>query len=406
MPPLANHDVLEHATHPHTNLIPHKTIISNEDFPVTAFVNDIIKDGIKRGASDIHFEPYESFYRIRLRIDGVLYEIARPEINLAPRLTARIKIMAGLDISEKRIPQDGRCKIEVDEKKSISIRVNTCPTLFGEKVVLRLLDVHTAKIGVEHLGFTAAQQTLFLETINKHQGMLLVTGPTGSGKTMTLYSALHLLNSAEKNISSAEDPVEIYLPGINQVQINPKTGLTFATALRAFLRQDPDIIMVGEIRDQETAEIAIKAAQTGHFVLSTLHTNSATETLTRLANIGVEAFNIATSINLVIAQRLLRRLCEQCKIPHTGFSTHDFSASDYFQAVGCEHCTAGYQGRIGIFEMLPISLAMSNIIMQRGSSQDLQRQAEQEGFMSLQQMALNLAKMGITSLAEVNRVTG
>jgi type IV pilus assembly protein PilB len=366
---------------------------NSNDFTVINFVNNVIKEGITRGASDIHFEPYETTYRIRLRIDGVLYEINRPEIALAPRLTARIKIMAGLDISEKRIPQDGRCQLELAAQKSINIRISICPTLFGEKVVLRLLDAHTTDLGIEQLGLSTLQQQIFLNNIHKQQGMILVTGPTGSGKTMTLYTALQLLNDSEKNISSAEDPVEIHLPGINQVQINTKTNLTFATALRAFLRQDPDIIMVGEIRDQETAEIAVKAAQTGHLVFSTLHTNSAAETLSRLANMGIENFNIATSINLVIAQRLLRRLCDHCK-------------TACYKAVGCNQCTAGYQGRIGIFEILPISAAISKIILASGSAQDIEQQAIREGLINLRQAALDLAKTGITSLTEANRITG
>ena len=372
---------------------------ADNDFPIINFVNNIIKEGIERNASDIHFEPYEARYRIRMRIDGVLYETNQPDTILAPRLTARIKIMAALDISEKRLPQDGRCKLELTPQQSISLRISTCPTLFGEKVVLRLLDVQTTQLGIEQLGFSSAQRQIFLTNIYKQQGMILVTGPTGSGKTMTLYTALQLLNHTEKNISSAEDPVEIYLPGINQVQINNKTGLTFATALRAFLRQDPDIIMLGEIRDHETAEIAIKAAQTGHLVLSTLHTNSATETLNRLANIGIEAFNIATSINLVIAQRLVRRLCIHCKVPQV-------NEPRFYEATGCNHCTAGYHGRIGIFEMLPISPAISKIILAQGSAQDIEQQALKEGLINLRSIALNLVEMGVTSLTEVNRVTG
>jgi type IV pilus assembly protein PilB len=372
---------------------------ADNDFPIINFVNNIIKEGIERNASDLHFEPYETTYRIRMRIDGVLYGVNQPDVMLAPRLTARIKIMAALDISEKRLPQDGRCKLELTPQQSISLRISTCPTLFGEKVVLRLLDVQTTQLGVEQLGFSSRQQQIFLENIYKQQGMILVTGPTGSGKTMTLYTALQLLNNTEKNISSAEDPVEIYLPGINQVQINNKTGLTFATALRAFLRQDPDIIMLGEIRDHETAEIAVKAAQTGHLVLSTLHTNSATETLNRLASIGIESFNIATSINLVIAQRLLRRLCSHCKVPHV-------NDSRFYEASGCNYCTAGYHGRIGIFEMLPISAAISKIILEQGSAQDIEQQAVKEGLITLRSAALNLAETGVTSLTEVNRVTG
>lgn len=371
-----------------------------DDFPVINFVNNIIHEGITRGASDIHFEPYENTYRIRMRIDGVLYAVNQPDSLLAPRLTARIKIMAGLDISEKRLPQDGRCKLELEAKKSISLRISICPTLFGEKIVLRLLDAHATHLGIEQLGFSPAQEQIFLTNITKQQGMILVTGPTGSGKTMTLYTALQLLNNSEKNISSAEDPVEIYLPGINQVQINTKTGLNFATALRAFLRQDPDVIMLGEIRDYETAEIAVKAAQTGHLVLSTLHTNSAVETLSRLANMGIEAFNVATSINLVIAQRLLRRLCNHCKQPQI------IDELTFYTAGKCPQCTGGFQGRIGIFEILPISTELSKIILSQGSVQDIEQRAKQEGLVTLRESALESVRLGITSLAEANRVTG
>jgi type IV pilus assembly protein PilB len=389
--------------------------LSTADFPVVRFINKIILDSLARHASDIHFEPFENAYRIRLRIDGILHEVSQPDANLAPRLAARLKIMSGLDISERRIPQDGRFKLNLSTGKSVGFRVNTCPTLFGEKIVLRILDPHAAKIGIDKLGFAAPQKKMFVDALDKTQGMILVTGPTGSGKTVTLYTALHYLNNSTKNISTAEDPVEIYLPGVNQVNINVKTGLDFAAALRAFLRQDPDIIMVGEIRDQETAEIAIKAAQTGHLVFSTLHTNSAAETLTRLANMGIAGFNIATTVNLVIAQRLVRCLCEQCKRPHTldesmllahGFKIEDILSLKLFQAVGCNACNAGYKGRLGVFEVLRISPAISDLIMRHGTSIDIMQQALTEGMTTLRQDAVDKVRQGLTSLDEINRVLG
>ncbi len=341
--------------------------INPADFPVVRFINKIILDAIRKRASDIHFEPYENIYRIRLRIDGILYQVAEPGAHLAPRLSTRLKIMAGLDISERRIPQDGRFTLNFTAEKTISFRVSTCPTLLGEKIVLRILDSHNMKLDITELGFNEAQKKLFLDAIHRPQGMILVTGPTGSGKTVTLYTALSLLNSVQKNISTAEDPVEIHLPGINQVHINTKTGLTFSTALRAFLRQDPDIIMVGEIRDQETAEISIKAAQTGHLVLSTLHTNSAEATLTRLKNMGVESFNMTDSLNLIIAQRLVRRLCEHCKGAH------------------CAECQQGYKGRVGVFEFLPFN-----------------KDFKKEDFIPLYQDGLDKVKNGITTMEEIN----
>lgn len=384
------------------------------DFPVVRFINKIILDSINRNASDIHFEPFETAYRIRIRVDGVLYELAQPDSALAPRLSARLKVMAGLDISERRVPQDGRFKINLGKGKTIGFRVNTCPTLFGEKIVLRILDPTTVQVGVDGLGFEEAQKSLFLETINKNQGMILVTGPTGSGKTVTLYTALNLLNSAEANISTAEDPVEIYLPGINQVNINPKTGLDFSSVLRAFLRQDPDIIMLGEIRDHETAEIAMKAAQTGHLVLSTLHTNSAAETLTRMENMGTASFNIATSVSLVIAQRLVRQLCQHCKqtvklndsvLIKQGFAENELADLVIYKAMGCDQCTAGYRGRIAIFEMLKITSDISDIIMNDGSSVDIHNKAIDNGMIDLRHAGLNKVRQGLTTLEEINRVT-
>ncbi|RMD70095.1 MAG: type IV-A pilus assembly ATPase PilB, partial [Gammaproteobacteria bacterium] len=345
------------------------------DAPIVRYVNKILIDAIKRGASDIHFEPYEKLCRVRYRIDGVLYEVATPPVTLSDRLVARVKVMANLDISERRIPQDGRIKLRLSRSHAIDFRVNTCPTLFGEKVVLRILDPSSAQIGIDALGFEPDQKETFLQYIHRPQGMILVTGPTGSGKTVTLYTALNILNTPEKNISTAEDPVEIYVNGINQVHINPKVGLTFAEALRAFLRQDPDIIMVGEVRDLETADIAIKAAQTGHLVLSTLHTNDAPQTLTRLVNMGVPPYNIAASVNLIIAQRLARKLCNHCKLPlripreellREGFHEEEVDKIKIYRPVGCDQCTHGYKGRTGIFQVMPVSETMGRIIMEGG----------------------------------------
>lgn len=394
---------------------------ASKDAPIVRFVNKILLDSIKNGASDIHFEPYEKAYRIRSRIDGILQEIAKPPSNLASRLSARLKVMSQMDISERRIPQDGRIKMKISKKRAIDFRVNTLPTLWGEKIVLRILDPSSAKMGVEALGFSEFQKEMYLSTLHRPQGMVLVTGPTGSGKTVSLYTGLNILNTEERNISTAEDPVEINLEGINQVHVNSKVGLTFAEALRAFLRQDPDVVMVGEIRDLETAEIAIKAAQTGHMVLSTLHTNSAPETLTRLRNMGVPAFNIATSVSLIIAQRLGRRLCESCKTPISlpkatlseegfsiegGFTEQELDALNLFEANhdGCNKCNRGYKGRVGIYEMLAMSPEIAEVIMENGNSLDILKVANTQDFQSLRRSGLKKVAEGITSLEEMNRV--
>ncbi|MCP5158790.1 MAG: type IV-A pilus assembly ATPase PilB [Gammaproteobacteria bacterium] len=385
-----------------------------DDAPVVRFINQVILQAINRGASDIHFEPYEKIYRVRFRQDGMLDEAYKPPVTMAPRLAARLKIMAQLDIAERRVPQDGRLKLYLTKQRAIDFRVNTMPTLYGEKVVLRLLDPSSAQMGIDALGYEERQKELFLKAIHKPQGMVLVTGPTGSGKTVSLYTALNILNTAEVNISTAEDPVEINLPGINQVNVNPKVGMTFASALRAFLRQDPDIVMVGEIRDLETAEIAIKAAQTGHMVLSTLHTNSAPQTLNRLMNMGVAAYNIASSVTLIIAQRLGRRLCAHCKeaiqIPaeeliHQGFREEELENLTIYKAVGCDQCNRGYKGRVGIYEVMPLSEDMGRIIMGGGNSIQIAEQARREGINDLRQSGLNKVRMGLTSLEEINRVT-
>lgn len=388
---------------------------NNDDAPVVKFVNKILVDAIKKGVSDIHFEPYEREYRIRYRQDGILSEIAAPPVSLSSRITSRIKIMSSLDISERRIPQDGRFKLKLSRNRSIDFRVSTCPTIGGEKVVMRILDPGSTRLGIEALGFSHKQQEYFLHCIEKPQGMILVTGPTGSGKTVTLYTALNILNTKEVNISTAEDPVEIKVPGINQVNINPKAGLTFSGTLRSFLRQDPDIIMVGEIRDLETAEISVKAAQTGHLVLSTLHTNSAAETLTRLLNMGVPSFNIASSVSLIIAQRLARKLCDTCKtirddvtpqsLIELGFSEEDSKTVKMHTAVGCNLCTQGYRGRIGLFEVMLMSKTIGQIIMSGGNSLDILKQAQLEGMLTIYQSGLVKIKQGITTMEEVNRVT-
>ena len=388
---------------------------SEDDAPIVKYINKVLVDAVRKGASDLHFEPYEKKYRIRFRIDGILYEIATPPVNLANRFSARLKVMARLDIAERRLPQDGRIKLRLAKNKSIDLRVSTLPTMWGEKVVLRILDSSAASLNIDMLGFDDKQKKLYLDTLAKPQGMILVTGPTGSGKTVSLYTGLNILNTSELNISTAEDPVEINLPGINQVQINPKAGLSFASALRSFLRQDPDVVMVGEIRDLETAEIAIKAAQTGHLVLSTLHTNSATETLTRLLNMGVPAFNVASSVTLIMAQRLARRLCPHCKQSHNipdnellemGYTQQEVSEGiTLYKPVGCEECSNGYKGRVGIYEMLPMSESIANLIMEGGNSLQIADMAIKEGMMTLYRSGLEKARMGITSLAEVNRVT-
>jgi type IV pilus assembly protein PilB len=386
-----------------------------DDAPVVRYVNKILLDAINAGASDIHFEPYERNYRIRFRQDGMLSEKASPPINIAARLSARLKVMARMNIAERRVPQDGRIKLALSKNRAIDFRVNTCPTLYGEKIVLRILDSSAAQLGPESLGFEEDQLEMFMEAIKKPYGMILVTGPTGSGKTVSLYTALNILNDPEVNISTAEDPVEIQVAGINQVNVNPKTGLTFAEALRAFLRQDPDIVMVGEIRDLETAEIAVKAAQTGHLVLSTLHTNDAPQTLTRLANMGVPPFNIASSVNLIMAQRLARRLCEHCKEPEElpkealleeGFTEQDIAEGfTVYKPVGCDKCTKGYKGRVGIFQVMPVSEATGRIIMEGGNSLDIADQAAKEGIRDLRKSGLRKVKAGLTSLEEINRVT-
>lgn len=385
-----------------------------DDAPVVRFINQMLLSAIKKGASDLHFEPYEKSYRVRFRIDGVLQNMANPPLGLAPKLSARLKIMSNLDISERRIPQDGRIKLKVSKTKAIDFRVNSLPTLFGEKIVLRILDPSSAKMGIDALGYEEDQKELYMTALSKPQGMILVTGPTGSGKTVSLYTGLNILNQEGTNISTAEDPVEINLDGINQVNVNNKVGLDFTAALRSFLRQDPDIIMVGEIRDLETAAIAIKAAQTGHMVLSTLHTNSAAETLTRMLNMGVPSFNLATTINLIIAQRLARRLCNSCKQPadlpaevleKEGFTDDILKDATLYKPVGCSNCTKGYKGRVGIYEVVRITPAISRIIMEEGNSLQLGKAFEQEGFNSLRKSGLVKVASGVTSLEEVNRVT-
>ena len=386
-----------------------------EDAPVVRFVNKVLLDAIKRGASDIHFEPYEKIFRVRTRLDGVLSEVALPPIALAKKVIARLKVMSRMDIAERRVPQDGRIKMRLSKNRAIDFRVNTCPTLFGEKVVLRILDPASAKLGIDALGYDEKQKALYLKHLAKPYGMILVTGPTGSGKTVSLYTGLNILNTVDRNISTAEDPAEINLVGINQVNVNPKVGLTFATALRAFLRQDPDIIMVGEIRDIETAEIAIKAAQTGHLVLSTLHTNDAPKTLSRLVDMGVKPYAIATSVSLIIAQRLARKLCPNFKevrnVPHEALAKEGFSAADIksgmtiFGPVGCKKCNDGYKGRLGIFQVMEVSEKMGRIIMEGGNAMQIADQATKEGVQDLPQSGLNKVKDGITSLEEINRVT-
>jgi type IV pilus assembly protein PilB len=385
-----------------------------DDAPIVRFVNKILLDAIKRGASDIHVEPYEKYFRIRYRQDGMLHEIATPPANLASRLSARLKVMSRMDIAERRIPQDGRIKMAISKTRSIDFRVNTCPTLFGEKVVLRILDPTSAQIGIERLGFEPEQQECFIKAISKPYGMILVTGPTGSGKTVTLYTALNLLNQPDVNISTAEDPVEITVSGINQVNVNVKTGLTFAEALRAFLRQDPDIIMVGEIRDLETAEIAVKAAQTGHLVLSTLHTNDAPQTLNRLMQMGIPAFNIASSVLLIMAQRLARRLCEHCKkvenlppevLLDAGYKEHELGTFTVYGPIGCDKCTKGYKGRVGIYQVMPITESMTRIILEGGNVMQISEQAQREGIADLRESGLKKVKAGVTSLEEIDRIT-
>ncbi|MFT3756229.1 MAG: type IV-A pilus assembly ATPase PilB [Pseudoxanthomonas sp.] len=386
-----------------------------DDTPVVKFVNKVLIDAIKRGASDIHFEPYETDYRVRVRIDGILKQVARAPVKLSQRIAARLKVMAQLDIAERRVPQDGRIKLNISKSKQIDFRVSTLPTLFGEKVVLRILDGSAAKLGIDKLGYEPDQQKLFEDAIEKPYGMVLVTGPTGSGKTVSLYTALGILNDEQRNISTVEDPVEIRLPGVNQVQQNTKRGMTFAAALRSFLRQDPDIIMVGEIRDLETAEIAIKAAQTGHMVLSTLHTNDAPQTIARLMNMGIAPYNITSSVTLVIAQRLARRLCSKCKkpvqLPENALLAEGFSEAEVragftlYEANGCDECTEGYKGRVGIYQVMPMSDAIAEIVLEGGNAIQIAAAAQKAGVRDLRQSALWKVKQGVTSLAEINRVT-
>jgi len=387
---------------------------SVDETPIVRFVNKVLIDAIKQGASDIHFEPYEKDYRVRFRTDGVLQEVVRPPRNLAPRLSARLKVMSQMDISERRIPQDGRIQMKLTKTRAIDFRVNSLPTLFGEKIVLRILDPTSAQMGIDALGYEPEQKDMYLKALSEPQGMILVTGPTGSGKTVSLYTGLNILNEPTRNISTAEDPVEINLSGVNQVHVNAKVGLNFAEALRSFLRQDPDVIMVGEIRDLETAEIAIKAAQTGHLVLSTLHTNSAAETITRLLNMGVPAFNVATSVTLIIAQRLGRRLCKECCEPagiprdvlfEEGFTDAMLANATIMRAVGCDACRDGFKGRVGIYEVVRVTQDLATMIMGGANSLDLARKARELGFDDLRRSALRKCAAGLISLEEVNRVT-
>ena len=387
-----------------------------DDAPIVRYVNKILVDAISRGASDIHFEPYEKFYRIRYRQDGELKTVAQPPISQGNRIAARVKVMSRMDLAERRVPQDGRIKLNLSKSKSIDFRVNTCPTLWGEKICARILDASSAMLGIDVLGYEPEQKAAYMKALEQPQGMILVTGPTGSGKTVSLYTGLNILNTDDINISTAEDPAEINLPGINQVNVNPKTGLTFAAALKAFLRQDPDVIMVGEIRDLETAEIAIKAAQTGHLVLSTLHTNDAPQTIVRLMNMGVPGYNIASTLSLVIAQRLARRLCKSCKRPanipraeliRNGFKPEQLDApgAQIMEAVGCDQCDKGYKGRTGIYQVMPFSDAMGRIVMEGGNAMDIADQARKEGIKDLRESALKKVLDGHIDLLEANRCT-
>jgi len=385
-----------------------------DDAPVVRFINKVLLDAINTGASDIHFEPYEKVYRVRYRRDGVLKEIATPPVALNRRISARLKVLSRLDISERRVPQDGRMKMKLSKNRAIDFRVNTCPTLFGEKIVLRILDSSSAQLGIDALGYEEDQKELYMKALQLPQGMIIITGPTGSGKTVSLYTGLNILNTEDKNISTAEDPVEINLQGINQVNVDNKVGLTFSSALKAFLRQDPDIIMVGEIRDIETGEIAIKAAQTGHLVLSTMHTNDAPQSLSRMINMGIAPFNIASAVSLIIAQRLARRLCSNCKKPaeipkeallEEGFKEEEIPSLKLYKPVGCDQCDKGYKGRVGIYQVMPVSDEMARIIMEGGNAINLADQAQKEGINDLRQSGLLKVKQGVTSLEEVNRVT-
>ena len=387
-----------------------------EDAPVVRYIQKVLIDAITAGASDIHFEPYERYYRIRYRLDGILMEVAQPPLAIKDKVASRIKVISKLDISEKRVPQDGRMKLMLSKNRAIDFRVSTLPTLFGEKIVMRILDSSGVKLGIEALGYDPDQQQSLLFAVGRPYGMILVTGPTGSGKTVSLYTCLSILNQPGVNIATAEDPAEIMLPGVNQVNVNEKAGLTFATALRAFLRQDPDVIMVGEIRDLETADIAIKAAQTGHLVLSTLHTNDAPSTLVRMLNMGVAPFNIASSVNLITAQRLARKLCTQCKRPEdippeallrAGFQEEDLDGSwQPFGPIGCDHCKGtGYKGRVGIYEVMPMTDDMRQLIMRNGNSLDIAEQAQRESVRNLRQSGLLKVRSGVTSLEEIEAVT-
>ena len=385
-----------------------------DDTPVVRFINKMLMDAIKGGSSDLHFEPFEKAYRVRFRTDGILHEVARPPVNLSPRISARLKVMSQMDISERRVPQDGRIKLKISKSKSIDFRVNTLPVLFGEKLVLRILDASSAKMGIDALGYEDDQKELYMDALYKPQGMFLVTGPTGSGKTVSLYTGLNILNTPELNISTAEDPVEINLEGINQCPVNAKVGLDFSEALRAFLRQDPDIIMVGEIRDLETASISVKAAQTGHMVMSTLHTNNAPETLTRLRNMGVAAFNLATSVNLIVAQRLARRLCdckEKMDVPKTALIEEGFTEEqlatpfDVFVPNGCGKCSSGYKGRVGIYEVMRVTKEIQKIIMEDGNAIEIGEVSTREGFGTIYESGLRKVISGATGLEEINRVT-
>ena len=386
----------------------------DSDIDIVKFVDELLFHAIKRGVSDIHVEPYEKVLRIRYRIDGILQVIATPPRKITRRLSARIKVMSRLNTSEKRIPQDGRIHFKINDEKFIDFRVSTLPTLYGEKIVMRILDSSSASLGVDMLGFEPEQKEALLEALSKPDGMILVTGPTGSGKTVTLYTGLNILNTSERNIATAEDPCEIQLPGINQVNVDPKVGLTFAAALKSFLRQDPDIIMVGEIRDLDTADIAMKAAQTGHLVLSTLHTNSAPETLTRMINMGVKPFNLASTVHLIVAQRLARRLCKECKEPadipeeallSLGFKKEEIPTLELFEPVGCNACSNGYKGRVGIYQIMPISQTMGRMVMDGKNAMDIADQAQEEGISDLRQSALRKARAGVISLQELERVT-
>jgi type IV pilus assembly protein PilB len=387
-----------------------------DDAPVVKFVNKVLLDAIKKGASDLHFEPYEKYYRVRFRIDGVLAEVAKPPLSLAGKLAARIKVMARLDVSERRVPQDGRIKLKLSKTKSIDFRVNTCPTLFGEKTVMRILNSDAAALQIDQLGYEDHQKEMFLQNLHKPYGMFLVTGPTGSGKTVSLYTGINILNQVDINISTAEDPVEINLPGVNQVQVDERTGMTFEKALKAFLRQDPDIILVGEIRDLGTASIAVKAAQTGHMVMSTLHTNDAPQTLTRLQDMGIAAFAVATSINLITAQRLCRRLHKEYRepldMPRDALLKEGFTEEEIEQGIklfvpvtGNEDCPTGYKGRAGIYQVMPISDALKRLIIEGANAVQLADQAAREGIWDIRRSGLEKAKNGITTLSEVNRVT-